>query len=99
MTLRVVPEGLAAAAVGVRPLTTCRAAAPGVLLVSAVVPAEVDSVPLRSVTALSVRDGAPTVVAAQGAEQLGRCGVGPGKWVTSCVPDAASSSPHSIAGR
>ncbi len=99
MTLRVVPEDLAAAGVGVSTLAACRAVAPGVLLDSAVVPAEVALVPpLHSVTALSVRGGEQTLPARR-TEQLDRYGVGAGEPGTSCVPDAASSSPHSIAGR
>lgn len=98
MTLRVVPEGLADAGVGAGTLIACRAPAPGVPLAIALVPPEFDPVPLQSVIAFCVRGGERT--AAQGAEHLGRSGVGAGESSTSYLTDhAAAPSAHSIAGR
>jgi hypothetical protein len=62
MTLRVVPEGLAAACAGVEALTARLAAAHGVAapLITAVVPPAVDPVSLQSAAEFSVRGGGCT---------------------------------------
>lgn len=78
MTLRVVPEGLAAASAGVEALTARLAAAQAgaAPLITAVVPPAVDAVSLQSAVALSVHGGQHAAAAAQGVEELGRSGVG-----------------------
>lgn len=81
MTLRVVPEGLAAACAGVEALTArlVSAHASAVPLISAVEPPAMDPVSLQSAAGFSVRGGQHAAVAAQGAEELGRSGVGVGE--------------------
>lgn len=76
MTLRVVPEGLAAACAGVEALTARLAAAHAVAapLITAVAPPPVDPVSLQSAAEFSVRGGLHAALAAQGAEELGRAG-------------------------
>ncbi|KAA8960759.1 PE family protein [Mycobacterium sp.] len=81
MILRVVPEGLAAAGAAIETLTARLAAAHAgaAPLITAVVPPAADPVSLHSAAAFSIRGGAHTAMAAQGAEELGRSGVGAGK--------------------
>ena len=81
MTLRVVPEGLAAACAGVEALTARLAAAHAgaVPLIAAVVPPAADPVSLQSAAGFSLLGGQHTALAAQGAEELGRSGVGVGE--------------------
>ncbi|HEY1843011.1 MAG TPA: PE family protein [Mycobacterium sp.] len=100
MTLRVVPEGLAAACVGVEALTARLAAAHAAAapLITAVVPPAADPVSLQSAAEFSVRGGLHTAVAAQGAEELGRSGVGVGEsGVSYASGDAAASSAYFFA--
>jgi hypothetical protein len=99
MTLRVVPEGLAAACAGVEALTARLAAvhAGAVPVITAVVAAAADPVSLQSAVGLSVRGASHAVIAAQGAEQLGRAGVGVGESGASYASgDAAGASSYAI---
>jgi hypothetical protein len=81
MTLQVVPEGLAAAAATVEALTARLAAAhaQAAPLISAVLPPGVDPVSLQTSVAFSAAGNAHHAVAVQGAEELGRSGVGVGE--------------------
>jgi hypothetical protein len=95
MTLRVVPEGLAAACAGVEALTARLTAAHAVAaqLITAVVPPSIDPVSLQSAAEFSARGGLHTTVATQGAEELGRAGIGVGgSGVSYSSGDAAGSS-------
>ena len=101
MTLRVVPEGLAAASVAIEALTARLAAAQAgaAPVITAVVPPAADPVSLQSAAGFSVRGGEHAAVAAQGAEELGRAGVGVGESGASYASgDAAAASSYSIAG-
>ena len=101
MTLRVVPEGLAAASVHVEALTARLAAAhAGVApLITAVVPPAADPVSLQSASAFSVHGGEHAAVAAQGVEELGRSGVGVAESGTSyATGDTAAASSYLVAG-
>jgi hypothetical protein len=78
MTLRVVPEGLAAASTRIEALTARLAAAQASTapMITAVMPPAVDPVSLQTAAGFSLRGGQHAVAAAQGAEELGRSGVG-----------------------
>jgi hypothetical protein len=78
MTLRVVPEGLLTASAAIEALTARLAAAHAgaIPLITLVVPAAIDPVSLQSAAAFSIHGGEHAAVAAQGAEELGRAGVG-----------------------
>ena len=80
MTLRVIPEGLAGASAAVEALTARLAAAHAgaAPLITAVMPPAADPVSLQSAAGFSAHGGAHAAVAAQGAEELGRAGVGVG---------------------
>jgi hypothetical protein len=100
MTLRVVPEGLAAACAGVEALTARLAAAHAgaVPLITAVVPPAADPVSLESAAGFSVRGVQHAAVATQGAQELGRSGVGVGEsGVSYASGDAAAASSYLIA--
>jgi hypothetical protein len=94
MTLRVVPEGLAAASAGVEALTARLAAAHAgaVPLIAAVAPPAADPVSLQSAAGFSLVGGQHAALAAQGAEELGRSGVGVGKSGASYASGDASVS-------
>lgn len=81
MTLRVVPEGLAAASAAVEALTARLAAAQTAAApaITAVVPPAADPVSLQTAAGFSAQGVEHTIVAAQGAEELGRAGVGVGE--------------------
>jgi hypothetical protein len=99
MTLRVVPEGLAAACAGVEALTARLAAAHAVAapLITAVAPPAVDPVSLQSAAEFSVRGGLHAALAAQGAEELGRAGIGVGESGASYASgDAAAASSYVV---
>jgi hypothetical protein len=99
MTLRVVPEGLAAACAGVEALTARLAAAHAVAapLITAVAPPAVDPVSLQSAAEFSVRGGLHAALAAQGAEELGRAGIGVGESGASYAGgDAAGSASYTF---
>ena len=78
MTLRVVPEGLAAASARIGALTARLAAAHAgtAPLITVVVPPAADPVSLQTAAGFSLRGGQHAAVAAQGAEELGRSAVG-----------------------
>lgn len=78
MTLRVIPEGLAAAGTAVGSLTARLAAAhsAAAAATTAVVPPAADPVSLQAATGLSAQGARHETVAAQGVEELGRSGVG-----------------------
>lgn len=101
MTLRVVPEGLAAASSAVEALTARLAAAHAAAapLVTAVVPPAVDAVSLQTAAGLSARGVQHNTIAAQGVEELGRSGVGLGESGASYVTgDAMAASTYLVAG-
>jgi hypothetical protein len=78
MTLRVVPEGLAAASAAIDALTARLAAvhAQATPLITAVQPPAADPVSLQSAAAFNIHGGEHSAVAAQGVQELGRSGVG-----------------------
>jgi hypothetical protein len=94
MTLQVVPEGLAAAAATVESLTARLAAAHAAAapLISAVLSPAVDPVSLQTSAAFSAAGNAHTAVAAQGAEELGRSGIGVGEAGASYAAGDASAA-------
>src|ERR1700712_992319 len=81
MTLRVVPEGLAAACAGVKALTARLAAAHAGAApsITAMVPPAADPVSLQSAAEFSARGGLHAALAAHGANELGRAGIGVGE--------------------
>ncbi|MGA8331346.1 MAG: PE family protein [Mycobacterium sp.] len=100
MTLRVEPEGLAAACAGVEALTARLAAAhtAAAPLITAVAPPAADPVSLHSAAEFSIHGGLHTAVAAHGAEELGRSGVGVGEsGISYANGDAAASSAYLVA--
>ena len=101
MTLRVVPEGLAAASADVETLTARLAAAHAgaVPLITAVAPPAADPVSLQSAAVFSVHGGEHAAVAAQGVEELGRSGVGVAESGSSyATGDTAAASSYLVAG-
>jgi PE family len=81
MTLRVVPEGLAATSAAVEALTAQLAAAhtAAAPAITAVLPPAADPVSLQTAAGFSAQGQEHAVVAAQGVEELGRAGVGVGQ--------------------
>lgn len=77
MTLRVLPEGLAAAGAAVETLTARLAAAHAAAapLITAVLPPAADPVSLETATGFSAAGSRHAAVAAQGVEELGRSAV------------------------
>src|ERR1700731_2550692 len=101
MTLRVAPAGLASASAAVEGLTARVAAANGgaAPLIPAVVPSPADPVSLQTAAGFSAQGAEHTAVAAEGAEELGRAGVGVGESGASyAAGDAAAASCYSGAG-
>lgn len=101
MTLRVVPEGLAATSTAVAALTARLAAAHAGAgpLITAVVPPAVDPVSLQAAAGFSARGGEHAAVAAEGVEELGRSGVGVGESATSYTAgDAMAASSYLMPG-
>ena len=101
MTLRVVPEGLAAAASAVVSLTARLAAAHAAAapLVNTVMPPAVDPVSLQTAVSLSAHGVQHTALAAQGVQELGRSGVGVGESATSyAAGDAQAAVSYLVAG-
>lgn len=97
MTLRVVPEGLAAASAAVEALTARLAAAQASAapLISAVVPPAADPVSLESAAGFSACGSEHAAVMAQGVEELGRSGLGVGESGASyAIGDAAAASSY-----
>jgi hypothetical protein len=100
MTLRVVPEGLTAAASAVESLTARLAAAHAgaAPLVTAVLPPAADPVSLQTATGFSVHGAEHSAVAAQGVEELGRSGMGIGESGSSyAAGDSMAASSYLIA--
>jgi len=101
MTLRVVPEGLAAASASIAALTArlAGAQAGAVPLITAVLPPAADPVSLQTATGFSAHGSEHAAVAAQGAEELGRAGIGVAdSGVGYAARDAASASSYHFAG-
>jgi hypothetical protein len=101
MTLRVVPEGLAGASAAIEALTARLAAtqAGAAPLITAVTPAAVDPVSLQSAAGFSIRGAEHAATAAQGAEELGRAGIGVGEsGVNYAAGDAAAAASYLPAG-
>jgi PE family len=101
MTLRVVPEGLAATSAGVEALTARLAAAHAAAApaIGAVVPPAVDPVSLQTALGFSAQGQEHTAIAAQGVEELGRAGVGVGEAGVSYLSgDIAAAATYGIAG-
>ncbi len=97
MTLRVVPEGLAATSAAVAALAARLAAvhAAAVPVITAVVPPAADPVSLQSAAGFSAQGAEHAAVAAHGVEELGRSGVGVGESGTSyAAGDAAAAGAH-----
>ena len=102
MTLRVVPEGLAATSAAVEALTARLAAAhvAAAPLISAVVPPAADPVSLQTAVGFSAQGQEHAVVAAQGVEELGRAGIGVGESGASYLAgDTAAAAAYGVAGR
>ena len=101
MTLRVVPEGLAAASTAVEAITARLAAAHAgaAPLITAVVPAAADPVSLQTAAGFSAQGSEHSVVAAGGVEELGRSGVGVSESGASyAAGDAAAASSYLVGG-
>jgi PE family len=101
MTLRVVPEGLAGASAAIEALTARLAAANAgaAPLITAVAPPAADPVSLQSAAGFSLRGGEHSAAVAQGAEELGRAGVGVAdSGAGYAARDAAAASSYHIAG-
>jgi hypothetical protein len=102
MTLRVLPEGLAAASARIEALTSrlASAQAGSAPLITAVVPAAADPVSLQTAAGFSLRGSRHAAVVAQGAEELGRSGIGVANSgaTYAAVDAAAASSYHSVWG-
>ncbi|OSC42167.1 PE family protein [Mycobacterium decipiens] len=101
MVLRVIPEGLAAASAAVEALTARLAAAEAAAapLLTSVVPPAADPVSLRSAVGFSAIGNEYVAVAAEGAEELWRSGVGLGETGASyAAGDAAAASTYLIQG-
>jgi hypothetical protein len=101
MTLRVVPEGLAATSAAVEALTARLAAAHAAAapLITVVVPPAADPVSLQTAAGFSAQGEEHEAMAAQGVEELGRAGVGVGEAGASYLAgDAAAAATYGIAG-
>jgi hypothetical protein len=101
MTLRVVPEGLAAAGSAVEALTARLAAAHAAAapLLSTVLPPAADPVSLQTAVGFSAHGTEHTTVATEAVTELGRSGVGVGQsGISYATGDAAAASSYLIAG-
>ncbi len=101
MTLRVVPEGLAAASLAVEALTArlAGAHAGAAPLITGVVPPAADPVSLQSAVQFSVHGLEHEAVAAQGMQELGRSGVCVGaSGISYATGDTAAASWYLTAG-
>ncbi|CAN3126622.1 PE family protein [Mycobacterium sp. smrl_JER01] len=100
MTLRVVPEGLTAAAAAVEALTARMAAAHAAAapVVTAVLPPAADTVSLHTAAGFSATAAEHQTVAAHGVEELGRSGLGVAESAASYAGgDAMAASAYLIA--
>jgi hypothetical protein len=101
MTLRVVPEGLVGASAAIDALTARLAAANAgaAPLITAVAPPAADPVSLQNAAGFSVHGSEHAAAVAQGAEELGRAGVGVGDSGASYARgDAAAAAAYHITG-
>src|ERR1700744_2595282 len=101
MTLRVVPEGLAATSAAVEALTARLAGAPAAPtpLIPAVIPPAADPVSLQTAAGFSAQGEEHAAVAAQGVQELGRAGMGVGESGASYLTgDAAAAATYGVAG-
>ncbi|ORB84655.1 PE family protein [Mycobacterium kansasii] len=101
MTLRVVPEGLAAASAAVEALTARLAAAQAAAapLITGVVPPAADPVSLQTAAGFSGHGVEHTAIAAEGVEELGRSAVGLGEsGVSYAVGDAVAAATYFASG-
>lgn len=101
MTLRVVPEGLAAASAAVEALTAqlAGAHASAMPLITAVIPPAADPVSLASAAGFSALGAEHAAVAAEAVEELGRSGLGVGEsGVSYLAGDAAAASSYLVSG-
>jgi hypothetical protein len=101
VSLRVVPEGLAATSAAVEALTARLAAvhAGAMPLITGVVPPAADPVSLQTAMGFNATGSAHGVVAAQGVQELGRAGVGVGESGASyATGDAAAAASYWAAG-
>lgn len=101
MTLRVVPEGLAAAGSAVEALTARLAAAHAAAapLVEAVLPPAADAVSLQTAASFSAKGVEHGVIAGQGVTELGRSGTGVAESGASyAAGDAMAASAFLVAG-
>ena len=94
MTLRVVPEGLAATSAAVEALTAKLAAvhAGTIPLITAVVPPAADPVSLQTAAGFSAQGAEHAAIGTQGVEEIGRSGVGVGESGTSYVTGDAQAA-------
>lgn len=102
MTLNVLPEGLAAASAAVEALTARLAAAQASAapLITAVIPPAADPVSLQTAAGFSAQGNEHAAVAAQGATELGRAGVGVGEsGANYAAGDAAGASTYFLGAR
>ena len=100
MTLRVVPEGLAAAGSAVEALTARLAAAhaAAVPLVNAVIPPAADPVSLQTASGFSAAAHEHSAVSAMAVQELGRAGMGVTQTSASYASgDALAASSYLIA--
>ena len=100
MTLRVVPEGLAAASAAVDAITARLAAAQAgaAPAITAVVPSAADPVSLQTAAGFSAQGSEHAAVAAEGIEELGRAGVGVGESGVSYVAGDVAAAATYLAG-
>lgn len=100
MTLRVIPEGLAATSAAVESLTARLAAAhaSAVPMITAVIPPAADPVSLQTAVGFSAQGVEHAAVSAQGVEELGRSGLGVGEsGVSYATGDAQAAATYMIA--
>ncbi|MBI3214752.1 MAG: PE family protein [Mycobacterium sp.] len=100
MTLRVVPEGLAATSAAVEALAARLAATHAAVapLISAVVPPAADPVSLQTAAGFSAQGAEHAGVAAQGIGELGRSGAGVGEsGVSYATGDAQAAQTYLMA--
>ena len=100
MTLRVVPEGLAAASTAVEALTARLAAAHAAAApaVTAVIPPAADAVSLQTAAGMTAHGVQHNTMAALGVEELGRSGVGVGQsGISYATGDAMAAVSYSAA--
>lgn len=101
MTLSVVPEGLAGASAAIDALTARLAAANAgaAPLITVVVPPAADPVSLQSAAGFSMCGGEHSAAVSQGAEELGRAGVGVAdSGAGYAARDAAAAASYHVAG-